>query len=398
MRIGFAVFAMLAACATAEDIRVEKLGAEKVSLNMTGVAVSGAGATTFRDVLTADLEKSGWFTLVSQRGTILVTGACSGSDTLKAECSVVNASTGQKYLTRTYSEEAEKARRLAHKVADDIVQAVKGVRGMASSQIVFVGKVSGKKDLFVCDYDGAMTMQITRDGRPCVGPNWFPDNKRIVYTSFLRGDPDVYVLDTGAWTRRMVANYAGLNAGASISPDGRKMALTLSKDGNPDLYVADPDGKNLVRLTRTAVVAETSPSWSPDGSQIVYVGNSSGLPQLYVISVASGQSRRLTMVGSENVAPDWGANGLIAYCSRQGGAYRICVTEPAKGRDGKIITGDDANYEDPSWAPDGRHLVCGRSVGFKSELCVLDMLGDKPVRLGVLTRLQGECYSPSWSK
>ena len=53
-----------------------------------------------------------------------------------------------------------------------------------------------------------------------------------------------------------------------------------------------------------------------------------------------------------------------------------------------------ADYQEPSWAPDARHIVCARSVNYHSELYVLDTLGDPEVRL---TTLQGDWYAPAWS-
>ena len=167
----------------------------------------------------------------------------------------------------------------------------------------------------------------------------------------------------------------------------------LSKDGNPELYVRHLDGDRLTRLTRTAYAAEASPSWSPDGKQIVFVSDRSGSPQLYVVGHTGGQARRVSFRGSENVAPDWGPSGSIACSSRRGGRYQICTVDLVSGEKRQLTSGD-ADYEDPSWAPDGRHIVCARTSGFHSDLYVLDVLGDPPLRL---TNLAGEWYCPAWS-
>ena len=55
---------------------------------------------------------------------------------------------------------------------------------------------------------------------------------------------------------------------------------------------------------------------------------------------------------------------------------------------------DNADYEDPSWAPDNRHIVCTRILNFKRQLVVLDTLGDPP---RVLLNLAGDWYLPAWS-
>jgi Tol biopolymer transport system component len=99
------------------------------------------------------------------------------------------------------------------------------------------------------------------------------------------------------------------------------------------------------------------------------------------------------MRGSENVSPDWGPDGRIAFSSRRDGRYHICTIDPSTGR-GEQHTGDNADHEEPSWARDARHIVYVRTVVYHADLYVLDTLGDPEVRL---TTFQGDWYSPAWS-
>jgi TolB protein len=213
----------------------------------------------------------------------------------------------------------------------------------------------------------------------------------LSYTSFIKRYPDVYTIDLATGRRQRVAAFPGVNSGGAISPDGRSMALILSKDGNPDLYVMDMATRNLSRLTRTPAAVEGSPAWSPDGSQIVYVSDASGSPQLYVVSARGGTPVRITTTGLQNAAPDWGPNGLIACQSLVGGKFQIAVIDPST-RASRIITDYQAAYEDPSWAPDGRHIACSRAVQYQYSICLLDTMGDPPVTL----TQSGDWRTPAW--
>jgi TolB protein len=190
-----------------------------------------------------------------------------------------------------------------------------------------------------------------------------------------------------------LAAYPGLNSGGDVSADGRRVVLTLSKDGNPELYVLHVDENRLVRLTQTPKVTEASPSWSPDGREIVFVANRAGPPQLYIMNLDGGEPRQITYRGSENVAPDWGPNGRIAFTSRRDGRYVVCVFDPAENTNEPVVT-DGADYEDPSWAPDGRHIVCARTERYQTSLYVVDTQGDAPRKL---TTPKGDWYSPACS-
>jgi TolB protein len=395
---------LLHACATvawlgcslmAADVTVVKSGAAKTTLDFSAWRVAGVAAEEARKVVEDDLRRSGWFEIVPSGGAVVVEGECTaGGGLIAASCTVSSALLKKTHLRRSYREETQFARRLAHTIADDIVLAVKNVRGFASSRLVLVGRRNGAKELYICDSDGSGLIQLTHDRSVCLSPSWSPDSKALVYTSFVSGYPDIYRVDLESGQRRRISGFAGLNSGADISPDGRNMALVLSKDGNPELYIMDLRDRRLVRLTNTPYAAEASPSWSGDGRQIAFVSDKSGSPQVYVMDRGGTGAVRITYRGSENVAPDWGGGGRIAFTSRREGRYQICVYDPSS-RSETQFTADGADHEDPSWAPDDRHIAYSRTERFHSEIYLLDTGGDPQIRL---TGMQGEWYSPEWSR
>ncbi|NQT92929.1 MAG: PD40 domain-containing protein [Lentisphaerae bacterium] len=380
----------------AADVQVVKKGAGKSPIDLTGLSARGGeAASKVAGTLENDLRLSGWFTIAGAgRGSIAVSGACvEAGKSVSLSCRVVNKGDRGTYLSWQRTVPSADASRLAHELADEIVRAVRGVAGIASTRIAMVGLRGGSKDVYVCDSDGGNLRKITSDGVPCLGPAWGPRGSFLTYTSFRGGFPDVYKIDMQSLTRSKVAGFPGLNSGADVAPDGLRMVLTLSKDGNPDLYIVDFRSGPPKRITRTRFAAEASPSWAPDGKQIVFVSDRAGLPQLYILSTRGGRHARLTYQGRENVAPDWGPDGRIAYSSKRGGGYHICVMNPMSREDVQLTRGV-GDYEDPSWAPDGRHIVCTKTSDYHSDLYILDTMGDPPIRL---TRISGDWYSPSWS-
>jgi TolB protein len=376
------------------QVRVVKSADSKITIDLSGIKTAGDSASQlFFQTLEKDLRRSGWFDPVRAGGEIRVNGsaASSGSE-LKAGCQVLRLNNQSVLLSKSYNGQT---RAIAHRMADDIVAAVTGHKGMASMRIVLTGNRTGKKELYLCDSDGGGARQLTGEGRIVVGPNWGPDGNSIVYTSYMRDFPDICRIDLSRNRRETLANYGGLNTGAAISPDGKDMALILSKDGNPELYIKNLRSGKLTRLTNTPRAAEASPDWSPDGSQLVYASDQNGIgrPQLYIISREGGTPRRISSRGTENVAPDWGPNGLIACSSRQGGQYIIAVIQPSNGQT-VYLNCDGADYEDPSWAPDGRHIVAARSSSYQSSLYLLDTISDRPV---ALLSGGGSWYAPACS-
>jgi len=396
--ISVLVFFSVLSVASAQ-VRVTKAMNEVSALDISRfVGQSGGAPAVFRQTLEADLQASGWFSLAGGgRAEFSLLGeAALVRAGLEVRCEAYNVASREKLLGKTYKTTEREARRLAHKVADDIILALTGRKGMASTRILMVGNRTGKKEVYLCDADGQNLRQLTRDNTISMAPKWSPDGSRFVYTSFRSQFPDVYLVNLNTGDRKRIANYPGLNASAAFSPDGRAVALILSKDGNPDLYIKDLDGGDLTRLTSSRRAAEASPAWSPDGRQIAFVSDRSGTPRLYVMDRSGGEPRRLTSRGSQNVDPDWGANGYIAYCSYIGGSYQIFVMNPAT-MEFKQVTREDANYEDPSWAPDGRHIVCTRTVNYRSRIFMIDTLGGSLIPL-LPDSERGDWVAPSWSQ
>jgi TolB protein len=314
------------------------------------------------------------------------------------ECMVMQQATKKVALSKAYQGSAQDLRRVVHKLSDDIVQTLSGQRGIAQTKIAFVWSHNGAKELAVMDYDGYNVHQLTYDRSISVRPRWSPDGRKIVYTSYKNVFPDVLEVDLYTGQRRRLASYPGLNTGAVFSPDGLSIALTLSKDGNPELYTMNAQGSDLRRLTHTRA-GESSPTWSPDGQAIAYVSDESGVPQIWQINKDGGSPLRLTVSPSYNTEPDWShppANSdmkpMLAVTSRVGGKFQVGVYQSGSG----VVTAvaaDGADNADPSWAPDGRHLVFTKTQHWRSQLYLLDVVTSEQVQLPVI---EGGASEPAW--
>lgn len=386
---------LLASAAAWGQVRVVKTASDKVSVDLSGLSAGGTtAAQTALRVFRMDVERSGWLGVVDAgRGDVVVAGSVveqGGQVVFTVDAK--SRSGAESYVRGTFAMPPNQAIDLAHHVADALIVKVSGKKSFAKAKLIMIGTRTNHKELYTADSTAEDIRQLTNDRSIAVKPRWSPDNQLVSYTSYLNRYPDVYTVNMATGARKREAAFPGLNSGGAISPDGRSMALILSKDGNPDLYVKDLVSGRLSRLTNTPRDVEGSPVWSPDGSRIVYVSNVSGTYQLYIISKTGGAPERLTSTGSQNVAPDWGANGLIAYQTMTGGKFQIAFIDP-QTKEGRVITPYDASYEDPSWAPDGRHLAAARSVNYKSSIYLLDTMGDNPLPL----TSSGDWYAPAWT-
>ncbi len=378
------------------SVTIVKPGSSDSSFDFSGFSASGGAPAEFFNSLRKNLSLPSMFKEAppSSADFRVLGSAVLKGDKVDVTVQLVDRAQGQRRYGKRFTIDAGQTDSLARKVSDEIYQELARRPGFTSKPIVLVGQRQGDvaKDLYIVYPDGGGMMQLTRDRAAVLAPQWAPDGASITYTSFRSGFPDIYQHQLSPAKRRKLSSASGMNSGGAISPDGQKMALILSKDGKPELYVKNLLTGATLRMTNTPMTAKSSPSWSPDGRQIVFVSGHQGIPNLYVISANGGQPKRITRGGGQNLSPKWGKNGLIAYTSRRGGLFQIAIIDPNSGKS-YFVSPQDADYEDPSWAADGYHLVASRTIRGQSSLYLLDMQGKGAKSL---LQVQGNWYMPNW--
>ena len=347
-------------------------------INLTVSPLGGGEGAAATKTLQNDLTLSGCFTL-SENAVYTARGTASGGN---LQGQVVDHSGGT-VLSKSYS---GNARENAHRFADGIVETLTGNKGFATSKIAFVATRSGKKEVYVGDYDGTNVRQLTRDAVISVHPSISPDGRRIAYTGYQSGYPDVYVIDLASGARNRIVNFPGTNSGAAFSPDGGRIALTVSKDGNPELYTVGAGGGGARRLTHTRGV-ESGPSWSPSGDEIVYSFDDGRGPQLYRISSSGGSGQPVATGHGYCTEPNWSPDGKkIAFNVRGGGGFEIAIVDLSGGGTRIVSSG-----ENPVWGADSRHIMFAEGGG----LYLLDAVTSHKTK--ILDDL-GKITEPSWSR
>ena len=287
------------------------------------------------------------------------------------------------------------ARRLAHKIADQVVLLFTGEAGVADTKIAYVSVRGRDKELYMVDYDGAGPAPLTTTRSINLSPNWSPDAQSVAYTSYF-GSGYPYLYRLFPFQRRplqTLAGYLGINTSPAWSPDGTQVAMTLSKDGSPDIYVLTLATGAFRRLT-TWTGIDTEPTWSPTGREIAFASDrADGRSQIFVMDAEGTNVRRVTRAGGFNTQPRWSPKGdVIAYTSRQGN-HDIWAVAP-DGSNARRLTAGPGDNESASWAPNGRHLVFHSTRLGRIQL--FTMLADGSEQQP-LTRDATEARSQAWS-
>ena len=369
--------------------------AEAKNANPKLVFTGGTSDQALSDKILSDFQYCGWFDVLKSGPA---TYQVSAKGSLQDFTVTVSNSAGVPIhsFRITDSKEVDAA---AHTAVDTVLNKLFGIQGICRSKIVFSAATSSRnREIFICDFDGKNIKQITKNNTLCVEPVWAPDGKSIVYSFYGPSYTNLvqYNMETGL--SRRLTRYGGINAGGSLSPDGKTLAMILSRNNQVDLYTRPTEGGELKQLSSGKAV-EASPRWSPDGKKLCFVSDAkNGRPVLCVIDpFAGGKAAEISgLVGSERVAPSWSTDNKIAYCARINRNYELRVAKlSADGKSGVMeevgVAGNNTfPGEDPSWAPDNRHVTL--TVG--DAIYVID------TRLGAKRKLvsgKGKIGQSNWS-
>jgi TolB protein len=273
--------------------------------------------------------------------------------------------TGQSYTTS-----AAEPRRVALRIADDVMQSMTGRPGIFSSRIAFLTG-SRTKDLQIIEPDGQGLRRLTSDNTLAATPAWGKLGTEIYFTSYRDNNPDLYgiTLDGRRWD---ISRRPGQNTSPSWSEAAGRIAVSLSKDGNSEIYTMTREGRGLSRLT-TNPGTDTAPAWSPDGRQIAFTSDrDGGAPGIFVMGAGGGGARRISPPGRYADGATWSPDGQrIAYTIREQGAFNIIVHEMATGATTTVARG--AMNTSPNWGASSRHLVFSSNRSGARQLFLLNI-------------------------
>jgi len=306
---------------------------------------------------------------------------------------LVNTSPSTSLFDRRYGGASDLARRVAHQVADDIVQQLTGQPGIALTWIAFVSKHQKGKEVYMMDYDGARVRRITSTGSINLMPTWSPVAQRLAYMSWRTGAPAIDILESDGRIARAPTAGGTMNISPDWSPDGRLIVYASNASGNSEIYVLDTVSGRSNRLTNSSAI-DTSPSYSPKGREIAFTSDRSGSPQIYVMDAEGLNARRVTQNEEYADAAAWSPKGdKLAYASRRDGRFDIVVMDVSTGVATRL-THAEGNSENPRWSPDGRHLVFSSNRSGSYDLYTMRADGSDVRRL----TKGGDCITPDWSR
>lgn len=296
---------------------------------------------------------------------------------------------------------AQDFRLAVHAASDEAVRLLTGKPGIAATRVAFTRRAGTGYELMLIDYDGENAQRLLGSAGMIYSPTWSPDGKRIAYgLRAASGKVELHEREIATGSVRVISARPEFSYAPSYSPDGSKLAFTVSVGS----LVAEVNEYDLVnrccmkRLSR-GPRNDLSPSYSPDGSRIAFNSDRLGQLHVYVMPASGGEA---TLISPYNfgepgyyAAPDWSPVGEeIVFAGRSRGEYQIMIGRPSRPGIAQQLTSSGRN-EDPSFAPDGRHIVYTGVGRDGSGLYVIDSQTGRVRRLVAGSRLQMADWSPA---
>ena len=290
-------------------------------------------------------------------------------------------------------------RQLAHYTSDGIYESIAGIKGIASTKLLYVNEiksedVKSRYRLMLADSDGANEQTLLSSSEPIISPSWSPDGKKVAYVSFETGLAKVYIQNIASGKRESVLSKNTQISSPSWSPDGKYLSLTIYQDGNAEIYILRLRDQTLTRMTNQFAI-DTESSWSPKGNKILFTSGRSGSPQIYELDLRrlNSKAKRISFEGSYNAKASYLPNeeGIIFVHRSADGLFHIAL-KYKKENFIRILT-EAKMDESPSVAPNGNMVIYGITEGDQSMLAGFSLSG----ATFKLPASQGEVREPAWS-
>lgn len=387
--------------------RVDPIPVAVADFRGEGVEATRVGRLV-RDIISANLERSGLFAPIDPRAFIQSDMAfdtaprfgdwrqINAQALIHGRVSITPANQyrveyrlwdvfAEQYMTGTSLTAIEESlRRAAHIISDMIYKRITGEDGYFDTRIVYISERGPQnrreKRLAIMDQDGANHKFLTAGNTLVLTPRFSPTVQEITYLAYYQNRPRVYLFNLDTSQYEVLGDFPGMTFAPRFSPDGNRVIMSLAKDGVTDIYTMDLRTRRVAQLTQNRAI-DTSPTYNPDGSTVVFNSDRGGTQQLYTMGADGSNVRRISFGNGRYATPVWSPRGdLIAFTKMTGGRFHIGVMRP-DGSGERLLT-EGYLVEAPSWSPNGRVLIYFKQEptdrsgrGGSTKLYTIDLTG-----------------------
>jgi eukaryotic-like serine/threonine-protein kinase len=220
-----------------------------------------------------------------------------------------------------------------------------------------------------------------------IHPNLSPDGKQVVFAwnGTQRDNYDIWVKLVAGEPALRLTTDPSRDISPVWSPDGDQIAFIRQGEG---IFLISPLGGRERKLAAVNSGFPTTQTgnvvWTPDGKSVVVVDRSAvnEPPCIFLVSVATGEKRRLTSSQPHR----FGDNGAaispdgkrLAFARWPTSSAADLYVMPVEGGESTRLTQDSARIFGLAWTPDGRDIVFSSDREGSTRLWRVSATGSTP--------------------
>ncbi|MDI3340402.1 MAG: S9 family peptidase [Sphaerobacter sp.] len=217
-----------------------------------------------------------------------------------------------------------------------------------------------RSSIYIVPAEGGTPRRFTAADAKDTFPRWSPDGQRLAFLSNRSGTSQIWTISLAGGEATQLTNLPEPVTYFTWSPDGSTIAFVTKTE--PSQLATTEDGEkpakeqeksDVVRITRIRFRADGVSGFLDDKHT-----------HIWCISAAGGDPWQITSCDFDDRWPAWSPGGHeIAFVSnrtpdREYNTVSEIWAVPARGGEARpIATGDDADFGQPVWSPDGTGIA-----------------------------------------
>jgi Tol biopolymer transport system component/DNA-binding winged helix-turn-helix (wHTH) protein len=157
------------------------------------------------------------------------------------------------------------------------------------TKIAFESTRSGDSEVWVCQSDGSVLVQLTHLNSISGTPRWSPDGQQIAFDSLAPGNAEIFVMNSQGGSPRRLTTEPSHDAVPSWSRDGRWIYFASDRTGRWEVWKMPPTGGPALQVTRHGGFVAFE---SLDG-RFLYYAKGLTLPGLWRVPTTGGEEVEL---------------------------------------------------------------------------------------------------------
>ena len=219
---------------------------------------------------------------------------------------------------------------------------------------------------------------------------------KIVYTCQINRNEksdQICIMNADGSNQRQLTQNSFENYYPSLAPDGKSVVFASNQTGNFEIYEMDLNG-NQQRLT-SGIGELSAPEISPNGTRIVFTNNSSQIARIWLMKRNGDNAREVYFKpGIDALDPTWAPDGdhlLFAVGSPTG---RQLYTMSVDGSGLNLVSKSFYTRGRSDWSPDGDTIATYSGESWHREIYLLNLDGSDPQQISSGGNVLAPSFSP----